>query len=558
MTPEIPRPTISNPESCQREQTICPGLAHAIQDASEARGSSNHTIPDRRETAPPDRALFTVDDELSGPVQDIAHLSRTQITMLANKNSLKQLAPISRLPTELLSQVFLLVVRICFKKPCERQGDDYIYPTALASVCRAWYKAAVSLPSLWSHIDLPLNGRWMNYYMSCAQIWAERAKNHPLSIDLRIIALNAPDMGEVNALILLSFLAPLAKQIVSICIRASPKTRVLAQQALACCIKHGSSGTLRLLKASIRAFPPADLQPWDMPAVGSFAAPSQAQTETHFHSVQYLELSGFYIPWTSTTYLGLACLELDGDRFTQGGYQITQTQLAVILQSSLGLRSLRFCNVEVQSEEWPESKAITLTELETIHIEGNSHDILPLLAPGSKPIKMTFFSNQTPESPEILRSFFARSIVESLRMDGDYEPERWFLSTVGPIKHLKTLLISNCSFDDDDLNNFLLNQHNNHPIPWPKLTTLYLSRCHVMVDLAHQLLSLHSIQTLRLNHCTVADDPPSLSEPMDESLWLTAQLSKVVPDTALFDDHKFLLHQGEFEVTSNLAAKSKT
>lgn len=145
---------------------------------------------------------------------------------------------------------------------------------------------------------------------------------------------------------------------------------------------------------------------------------------------------------------------------------------------------------------------------------------------------MTFFTSEPLGSS--IHSFFARSIVETLHVECISEPESWFSSILGPLNHLKTLLLSYCSFLAEDLDEFLSNQSNIDSIPWPRLTTLYLSDCQVLTGPACKLLSRHPIQTLRIQDCSILDpDAPAQSDTEEGDLWLRAQLSAVVPDTEL-------------------------
>lgn len=534
MLSNIPGPTIPGPvdETCRHWQAVRARLAETIQDFSEACDALNSVLSYHSGAISLDQPHLIIDAELPALARDIAQLSDAQRSLSTNRNHSRKLVPINRLPNELLARIFLAAVRMCVRRPRERsKAKCYIYPTTLAGVCRAWRKAAISLPSLWSHIDIALNGKNTGSFLLCAKTWVERAQNSPLFVDL-ISDSKAPSTTEKDALELLNFLTPLANNIGSIRLFTNGTTGSLGRRILASWVLHGSLGSMRLLDACRLGPSPTKMQPWDPSPSDSFAPPPPAQADEFFRSVQYLHLWGFSIPWTSAAYHGLVHLTLEGS----GSHKLTQSQLAVILQSSPRLRYLNFSNVEVQPEQWSELEPIFLADLEVLEIEENSHLILPLLAPGTKPLKMAFCSNNCPGSSEILRSFFARSIVETLHMDGSFSIESWFSSVLGPLKHLKNLLLSNCSFDDDGLNDFLSSQSSADSLPWPKLNALYLSKCRVLTGPALQLLSQHSIQRLRIHLCRPIDDSAPESDVDQRNLWLKIKLSEAVPDTNLSGD----------------------
>lgn len=344
MPPEMPHQSASDPvdEAYRHWKAVHARLVHTIQDYAEACDSLSATLSQHSGRNSSNKTLIAVDDELPGFAQDLVNLTATHKTLSRSRNHSEQLVPINKLPLEILSQIFLLATRTYTQPDNGHRGKPYISPSSLAGVCSIWRKTAISLPSLWSHIDIYLNGPKMNDCLLCAKSWVERAKNNLLFLDLMSWG-GSPTASEVAALELLNFLAPLGKQVQSICMFTQDSTDALGRHIMAHWIKHGSANSVRLLKLNGGGTYTSELQPWDPLTTGSLDAPSQEQADAFFRSVQYLQLGRCFIPRTSAIYYDLVHFELQGFN-----YRPTQSQLAAILQSGPRLRCLIFRYVEVQ------------------------------------------------------------------------------------------------------------------------------------------------------------------------------------------------------------------
>lgn len=67
------------------------------------------------------------------------------------RNRSKLPTPIHRLALEVLEQIFLMNPRCTFNHSLDRIAT-------LLRVCRSWRQLALTMPSLWSHIDLAFGG----------------------------------------------------------------------------------------------------------------------------------------------------------------------------------------------------------------------------------------------------------------------------------------------------------------------------------------------------------------------------------------------------------------
>ncbi|KZP27520.1 hypothetical protein FIBSPDRAFT_928046 [Athelia psychrophila] len=98
--------------------------------------------------------------------------------------------PARRIPLEILSHIFKQLV----PPESETEGQDIIIPNMMqfllpGQVCRLWRKAALLTPDLWSSLTFDLDPRYIGRSMGMGATYLKRAKNRPLSIELR----NAPD-----------------------------------------------------------------------------------------------------------------------------------------------------------------------------------------------------------------------------------------------------------------------------------------------------------------------------------------------------------------------------
>ncbi|KAJ7181491.1 hypothetical protein C8R43DRAFT_1170405 [Mycena crocata] len=87
------------------------------------------------------------------------------------------LDPITRLPLEISSEIFLLCLSDAFVRRMN------IAPIVFLKVCRSWSNIALSTPSLWAtiHVESQLDVSFQEHVGT----WLSRSRSHPLSISLR-------------------------------------------------------------------------------------------------------------------------------------------------------------------------------------------------------------------------------------------------------------------------------------------------------------------------------------------------------------------------------------
>lgn len=511
----------------QRWKSVRSRLAHTIQDYADACDTLDDALSRHSEQKSFEQTLVDLDAEQSGLEKDYERLNRTHVVLSRNRNLSKQLVPINSLPVEILSQIFQHATCTCPYELKYLSGvGPHIYPDALAGVCSIWRKIAVNSPSLWSHIDLTISTAKNNNYYRCARIWSERAKNAPLELHIQSID-KAPAIAESQVLELLAFLTPLAKRVRLLQVWFDRSTRHLVQRILACWAKHGSPGVAQTLQLGSIDSCLAELQEWDTTADDD--APL-VQVDEFFRSLQSLDLEGFHIPWESKIYNGLVRLSLEATMLGDS-HRLTQLQLATILRASPQLRELKLIAVQVQPERWGTREPVLLAELEALVVHESLGFVLPLICPGSKPLRLGIAASEDPMALEATRSFFNRAAIETLDVADLDEADDWFQFVRGPFEHLKTLQLVSGTFTSRKVRSLITKLAKEGTVPWPRLHTMHLSVCVLQSDIFLKLLSIHSIQSLQLHSCVARSGKSEI-----DILELKEMLTSVVPDISVDDD----------------------
>ncbi|KZP10520.1 hypothetical protein FIBSPDRAFT_717320, partial [Athelia psychrophila] len=130
--------------------------------------------------------ISELDREISRFRAAIAELELKRATLQSFANFHKALLnPVSRLPAEVLSQIFQQCVIVPWTdtaRDAKYYPGDNKTPMAIASVGRQWRDVALSTPRLWSAISLVLRPKHAKQHIALASMWLSRAGNSPLSI----------------------------------------------------------------------------------------------------------------------------------------------------------------------------------------------------------------------------------------------------------------------------------------------------------------------------------------------------------------------------------------
>ncbi|PPQ81741.1 hypothetical protein CVT26_007648 [Gymnopilus dilepis] len=138
-----------------------------------------------RETViePPDS--FDLSEEDLCIAQLDRHIQTFRVLRAKICSSRNRRLPINSLPTEIMSEVFLLAQTATEKEkgPCQ----PTVFPLVLGSVCRKWRHIAWSLSELWGEFHCRISMARCELQASLLQEWLERSQQRPLSICISIM-----------------------------------------------------------------------------------------------------------------------------------------------------------------------------------------------------------------------------------------------------------------------------------------------------------------------------------------------------------------------------------
>lgn len=182
----LTRPDINIRSSLIPDTLGCNGLAPS--QAAAVEDTVTATLADIRE----------LDREMSKFEAATEELRRKRTTLQSFANHHKSLlTPVTRLPADVLSQIFQQsVIAPWLGSDSNSRKDNYdsdraaaVYecdktPLIIASVSRQWRNVALNTPRLWSVISLVLLPKHTKQYIELARMWLLRAGNSLLSIRL--------------------------------------------------------------------------------------------------------------------------------------------------------------------------------------------------------------------------------------------------------------------------------------------------------------------------------------------------------------------------------------
>ncbi|KAF5356429.1 hypothetical protein D9758_009506 [Tetrapyrgos nigripes] len=149
--------------------------------------------------------ISNVEQDLSDYKEDIQIVENVLLDLKRKKGELERyvdhckayLSPIRRLPTEIMSEIFLIYQDLHwsdredrqFREPLTRPVMAYSSPAmtalVLSSVCKLWYTITLATPQLWSRFSLQIRGKCGSLF-HLLEIYLSRSKQHPLTFDVDV------------------------------------------------------------------------------------------------------------------------------------------------------------------------------------------------------------------------------------------------------------------------------------------------------------------------------------------------------------------------------------
>ncbi|KAF8671517.1 hypothetical protein RHS04_08275 [Rhizoctonia solani] len=463
-------------------------------------------------------------------------LLKARATLASTRNCAPCIAPVSRLPDDILIQIFQFITddRGCnaYDDGRARACSPFRYPRLLTHVCSHWRDVALTSKSLWVHIDIPS-------YISCTEGAIANVKEcisqagaRPLDIHLVEPDIDTrPPPTIANLSHIPQILEPISPQVRSLEFRLGKPLRSLQcpessakrySHLLSAVLKNATLGSLTRLAISLEnTLPGSTSQHYFMEgnggdedhSGGSLASRgniasisvSQSDLEALLLSVISLELKGIYPRWTSQAYRGLVELRLN----TYNGVSMPETSLRAILSSSPGLRRLDFGLKITRTPLDLDYPPVLLSELETLVTGQRGLEelglFLRMINPGSRPLAVYLDKpgrcSSHPDIPRVpfnshIEAFFARTNVERLSIAGTYNYSQ-VIELLGLVPRARMLLLNGLC-----LGNIKSNACMEFSGPHLSLESFYLLNGAVIAQ--HFLASL--IQWHRIQRFIVAED----------------------------------------------------
>ncbi|CAE6469833.1 unnamed protein product [Rhizoctonia solani] len=353
------------------------------------------------------------------------------------------LAPIHSLPSEILSRTFQFVLaQRCDLHKLSSDNTYYPrYPDKLAHVCSLWRQVAISCCSLWCHIDLsPYEPRYVGL-LDRAQTYATRAGKLPIELHVAESIYDLSKKVQTDYDDLYEFISSISNRVEALNSFIDTHFwefhRSVFGKLLPC--QHP-----KLLKLVLRSqynfntFIHAEDFNGDQPNApyeGFALNITNNQIEDSFAPLTVLHLQGLFPLWSSVAYHGLVDLRLlSTDVYWS---TIKEAELISILKSSPGLRILHF-GLRI-SDPTPGTEQISLVHFQDLRVVKLFPDfggsgacptsVLRLLAPGSKPLWLSFDGSYISESTSIavLEKFLSRSRVGRFYTCSIFPPISMFL-----------------------------------------------------------------------------------------------------------------------------------
>ncbi|KAL5632253.1 hypothetical protein ACGC1H_000301 [Rhizoctonia solani] len=373
--------------------------------------------------------------------------------MSAGHNHVVHVAPIHRLPFETLVHIFILVsINRCHKVDFvdgHPPGNPPQYPDCLAHVCSRWRQIALSSPYLWTHVDLDPRLSSREGLVNRTYNYTQRASMLPLDVHI-------DDKGcvEENSYILEAAFSHVASRTRSLnFIITAPELLHFHRSVFDSMVPILSPKLFNTLYMSCDVslpdpfFAGRNSDPWithnsdDLDECPNILRWESIAIDGSLSGVSNLHLQGVYFNWSSQLYHGLVDLRLTSPPVGKAA-DIDVYALRSILSNCPGLRIFHF-SLELVTYDDPgyeylykdSSDPVCLPDLEVIYVSTarayygkypsfNAGALLRLLAPGSKPLRLTIETGHDRNEPlfnsDGMREFCARSRVERLCVRNAY------------------------------------------------------------------------------------------------------------------------------------------
>ncbi|KAG8737847.1 hypothetical protein FRC10_007600 [Ceratobasidium sp. 414] len=498
-----------HPSAFQRWKSARTTLTRAIDDYLTASVELCDTLsspachPSSRFSL--EQTLSEIDLELLSLQLEEEKLKRTRVTLASERNRSRTLAPVQKLPSEILAAIFTLSNGRYTR--CDRTTDlraAHVSPTVLAGVCSTWRQLALRSPPLWSNVYIIVGNERGPHHNAQVTLWVERSQNVPLYVTIQDCSLRYSNtqynitQHHINKLV--EFLAPLMHRVYMSDISADLEPNMMLSSIMKCWIKNGSLDIEKTLQVSNTFKDYSDESSYFSLEPASDASAKVEGFNTFFGTITRLFLRNCGISEIITFHEGLVELHLE----ELVPYRCpTHKQFAAMLAACPRLRVLALANCWIEpSDETP--SPVALNYLQSLSLETDDPRygfalVLPLLLIGSDAMSMSLTLEDDSEFIAELKVLFSRTKVTTLCVRERHHRQS-LTALLCPIPYLETLAIENFDICGQAFQHFFgANGDGHNEVLWPRLHTLYLKDVSIDASCLRKLVLLHpSIKKLHI------------------------------------------------------------
>ncbi|KAG9128152.1 hypothetical protein FRC07_004264 [Ceratobasidium sp. 392] len=361
-----------------------------------------------------EEALATTDLELKSLAAGDKQIRKARAFLTSMRNKSAILAPVNKLPPEILSRIFMLSRVHCVR-------DNNYGLDGFTDVCMYWRRTALDATNLWTHVDISLV-----VLESLTSLLFSRSKNAPIhvhviepSVENETEAPIQVDQCRFEAEFILAQLEPHFHRVRTLSIESGSS--------------YGRIVPLILNQWSERAstFPRSLMI--NRPAPGDvLSIPSQNEMSSNLErmllALDTLHLDYTLFDWASNAYRGLVDFRLDT---LNNSITISVLQMTSILSACPTLAILKLGYIEVEREEsWAQPAPVVMECLNIVNIIGMepdyAHMLLSLITLSSPCAELGMTLSTESATDKRLSDFFVRSRVATLCCFGyQYSFEGW-------------------------------------------------------------------------------------------------------------------------------------
>ncbi|KAF8600717.1 hypothetical protein BDV93DRAFT_510583 [Ceratobasidium sp. AG-I] len=273
-------------------------------------------------------ALTYVDLELSQMISEEEQLRTARIGLTEARNRSFALAPINKLPPEILSHIFITSKNYCLDDIKKHEKSIELLPDVFSGVCTYWRRVALDTPSLWTHIDISPHADTKQHTLS-AEMLLQRSQKLP--IDLHVIESERLCPSPNNAATL---------KLASLHLDTDSYSRKLIRRMLTSWVANISPDSayalsIRRPKASVLFYINEEMKT-------STRLGSEDHVEEVLSSLRVLHLHNACFNWNCAAYSGLVDLQIHS---STANLEISTLEVVSVLSSSPGLITLKLGNV---------------------------------------------------------------------------------------------------------------------------------------------------------------------------------------------------------------------